>query len=62
MRKESAAADHVRQFTILGDGAPWIWNIATARFPEAIQVVDLFHARDHLHDLACKLEFMLLDR
>jgi hypothetical protein len=55
-------ADHVRQFTILGDGAPWIWNIATAKFPEATQVVDLFHAREHVHDLARKLEFMLLDR
>ena len=55
-------ADHVRQFTILGDGAPWIWNIATAKFPEATQIVDLFHAREHLHDLARKLEFMLGDR
>jgi hypothetical protein len=55
-------ADHVRQFTILGDGAPWIWNIATAKFPEATQVVDLFHAREHVHDLARKLDFMLLDR
>jgi hypothetical protein len=55
-------ADHVRQFTILGDGAAWIWNIATAKFPEATQVVDLYHAREHLHDLARKLEFMLLDR
>jgi len=55
-------ADHVRQLTILGDGAPWIWNIATAKFPEATQVVDLFHAREHLHDLARKLEFMLPDR
>jgi hypothetical protein len=55
-------ADHVRQFTILGDGAAWIWGIATAKFPEATQVVDLFHAREHLHDLARKLEFMLLDR
>jgi hypothetical protein len=55
-------AEHVRQFTILGDGAVWIWNIATAKFPEATQVVDLFHAREHLHDLARKLEFMLLDR
>ena len=55
-------ADHARQFTILGDGAAWIWNIATAKFPEATQVVDLYHAREHLHDLARKLEFMLLDR
>ena len=45
-------AGHVRQLTILGDGAAWIWNIATAKFPEATQIVDLFHAREHLHDLA----------
>ena len=55
-------AGHVRQFTILGDGAPWIWNIATSKFPEATQIVDLYHAREHLHDLARSLEFMLLDR
>jgi hypothetical protein len=55
-------ADHVRQLTVLGDGAAWIWGIATAKFPEATQIVDLFHAREHLHDLARKLEFMLLDR
>ncbi len=55
-------ADHVRQFTILGDGAAWIWNLASSKFPEATQIVDLFHAREHLHDLARLLEFMLLDR
>jgi hypothetical protein len=55
-------AGHVRQFTILGDGAAWIWNIATAKFPEATQIVDLFHAREHLHELAGILEFMLGDQ
>jgi hypothetical protein len=55
-------ADHVRQLTVLGDGAAWIWGIATAKFPGATQIVDLFHAREHLHGLARKLEFMLLDR
>ena len=54
-------ADHVRQLTILGDGAAWIWNIATDKFPEATQIVDLFHAREHLHSLTRSLEFMLLD-
>ena len=54
-------ADHVRQLTILSKGAPWIWNIATAKFPEASQIVDLFHAREHVHDLARRLEFMLGD-
>jgi hypothetical protein len=55
-------ADHVRQLTILGDGAAWIWNIATAKFPEATQIVDLYHAREHIHDLARVLEFMLGDQ
>jgi len=55
-------ARHVRQMTILGDGAAWIWGIASSKFPEATQIVDLFHAREHLHDLARLLEFMLGDR
>jgi hypothetical protein len=54
-------AGHVRQLTILGDGAHWIWNLATAHFPEATQIVDLYHAREHLHDLGKLLAFMLGD-
>jgi hypothetical protein len=55
-------ADHVRQLTIIGDGAAWIWNLAAAAFPEATHIVDLYHAREHLHSLTRSLEFMLLDR
>src|ERR1019366_3571005 len=33
-----------------------------ARSREATQIVDLFHAREHLHDLARSLEFMLGDQ
>src|SRR5262249_12543273 len=55
-------ADHARQLTVIGDGAAWIWNLATSKFPEATQIVDLYHAREHLHSLARSLEFMLLDR
>ena len=33
---------------VLGDGAEWIWNIADQHFPGAIQIVDLYHARQHL--------------
>jgi hypothetical protein len=40
---------------VMGDGAEWIWNIAAQHFPGAIQIVDLFHARQHLWDLARKL-------
>jgi len=33
---------------VLGDGAAWIWNIATELFPQAIQILDRFHAKEHL--------------
>lgn len=33
---------------VLGDGAGWIRNIAEEQFPDATQIVDLFHAREHL--------------
>jgi len=41
-----------RRRVILGDGAPWIWNLADELFPGAIQIVDLFHAKQHLWDVA----------
>ncbi|MDJ0315562.1 hypothetical protein QMG25_20345, partial [Arthrobacter sp. H35-D1] len=43
------------------DGAHWILNTATARLPEATQIVDLFHAREHLHELADLLAFIITD-
>lgn len=40
---------------VMGDGAEWIWNLAAEHFPEAIQIVDLYHARQHLWELARRL-------
>jgi hypothetical protein len=40
---------------VIGDGAEWIWNLADPYFPGAIQIVDLYHARQHLWDMARKL-------
>lgn len=37
---------------VIGDGAEWIWNLAQQHFPGAVQIVDLYHARQHLWDLA----------
>ncbi len=36
---------------VSGDGAPWIWNLATEHFPDARQIVDRFHAKQHLSDV-----------
>jgi hypothetical protein len=40
---------------VMGDGAEWIWNVADQYFPGATQIVDLFHAREHLWELARRL-------
>ena len=47
--------DRAKTKVVLGDGAPWIWNIADEQFPGAIQIVDLYHARQHLWELASKI-------
>jgi hypothetical protein len=54
-------ATNARHLVILGDGTAWIWNLAAQHFPDATQIVDLYHARQHLHELAKLLEFMLGD-
>jgi len=40
---------------VIGDGAEWIWNLADQHFPGTVQIVDLFHARQHLWDLSRRL-------
>jgi hypothetical protein len=54
-------AEHIRQLVVLGDGARWIWNLAEQRFPAATHIVDLYHAREHLHALAEHLAFIVTD-
>ena len=44
--------DHATRRVVLGDGAVWIWNMTDELFPGAIQIVDLFHAKQHLSDVA----------
>lgn len=41
---------------ILTDGAEWIKTIAQDHFPNAVHIIDLYHAREHLVEL-CKLVF-----
>jgi hypothetical protein len=46
---------NAQEVLILADGAIWIWNLAQDRFKEAKQRVDLFHVKEHLHELARSL-------
>ena len=45
---------HAERVVVLGDGAPWIWNLADEHFPRSLQVVDLYHAREHVHALGAQ--------
>jgi hypothetical protein len=36
----------------LGDGSTWIWNTTTELFPQAIQILDRYHAKEALHRTA----------
>jgi len=36
----------------LGDGAPWIWNLIQELFPGATEIVDRFHVKQHLSEVA----------
>ena len=44
----SCGLQRARQLVVLGDGAVWIWRLAAEHFPEAVQIVDFFHACQHL--------------
>jgi hypothetical protein len=37
---------------VVGDGAPWIWHLAVEHFPGAVQILDLYHAKEHVWDVA----------
>lgn len=36
---------------VIGDGARWIWRLSAELFPGAIEVVDVFHAKEKLHEV-----------
>jgi hypothetical protein len=40
-----------KKVVVLGDGGPWIWGIVALYFPWATEIVDLYHAREHLANL-----------
>ncbi|MCP4600301.1 MAG: ISKra4 family transposase [Proteobacteria bacterium] len=44
-----------KRIVVLGDGAPWIWNRASDLFPNATQILDLFHAEEHIWNTARQL-------
>ena len=45
-------ADRAEELIFIADGAPWIWKLVETYFPEAIRIVDWFHATQYLHKVA----------
>lgn len=45
-------ADRSPELVFLGDGAVWIWNLVADYYPLALQIVDWYHAEEHLEDVA----------
>ncbi len=41
-----------RESIVVGDGAPWIWNLAHEHWSASRQVVDWYHAKEHLYHAA----------
>ena len=41
-----------RERAVIGDGALWVWNVAEDVCPDGRQIVDWFHATQHLADAA----------
>jgi hypothetical protein len=50
--------EHFRQVVAVGDGAAWIWTMAGQLYPHATHITDIYHAREHLTDLAAHLAFI----
>ena len=48
-------SSRAQKLVVMGDGAEWIWNLADQHFPGAVQIIDLYHARQHLWDLVRRL-------
>jgi hypothetical protein len=44
------AAD--RRVVVLGDGAPWIWHLAEVMFPDRVEILDWYHADEHISAVA----------
>lgn len=48
----AAGIQRASEVVVLGDGAKWIWGIAEEQFPGAVQIVDEYHAREHVWNVA----------
>jgi Uncharacterised protein family (UPF0236) len=51
-RAVARCAHLARELVFIADGAHWIWRIVQRHFPQAIQIVDWYHASAYLNKVA----------
>jgi hypothetical protein len=51
----SRGLERAKTICVIGDGAPWIWNIADFHFKGATQIIDIYHAKEHYWTVARKI-------
>jgi len=49
-----AGVEQAAEVVVVADGAEWIWNLAAHHYPQATQIVDYWHACQHLYALAAQ--------
>lgn len=45
-------ADLTQEIIFVADGAAWIWNLVSQYYPQAVQIVDWYHAEAYLEPIA----------
>ena len=48
----SLGVEQAGEVVMLGDGAEWIWNLTAMHFPDAVQILDFYHACEYIHEVA----------
>lgn len=51
-RFSQIAGSKAYQVVFIGDGAPWIWNMASQYFPNAIEILDFYHVSEYVWSVA----------
>jgi len=51
-RRWRGGAPRARSQAVIGDGAPWGWELASLLFPQATQILDWYHLTEHLWEAA----------
>jgi hypothetical protein len=45
-------AHQAEELVFIADGAKWIWNVVEEHFPDAVQIVDWYHATEYIWEVA----------